>query len=276
MNVFENNFNNRFVKVKVVGVNTASEEKISGGLSALNYMLEKNFPNVNYLAVDRQDIKNLDGCKTTHKLRLLDMADERTLVRALRGADLIFIVADSVWENVKAVAIVAHCAKKIGAPVIFIAGGDFEDAEDEIIFDALVKLPSKNFEFDACKVVKNFIEAVTLPGQPKIDVKSIAAVVKNSAAIVGYGEREGRNAVVKAAKAALEHADSSTDNFKKSDKVLFNVTAAKGNLSLEEIEKLSRLFNRRVPDAEVSFGFSIDDWLVDGVKVLILAAPKAD
>lgn len=276
MDVFENNFDNRFVKVKVVGVNTTSEEKISGGLSALNYMLEKNFPNVNYLAVDRQDIKNLDGCKTAHKLRLLDMADERTLVRALRGADLIFIVADSVWENVKAVAIVAHCAKKIGAPVIFIAGGDFEDAEDEIIFDALVKLPSKNFEFDACKVVKNFIEAVTLPGQPKIDVKSIAAVVKNSAAIVGYGEREGRNAVVKATKAALEHADSSTDNFKKSEKVLFNVTAAKGNLSLEEIEKLSRLFNRRVPDAEVSFGFSIDDWLVDGVKVLIFAAPKAN
>lgn len=276
MDVFENNFNNRFVKVKVVGVNTASEEKISGGLSALNYMLEKNFPNVNYLAVDRHDIKNLDGCKTTHKLRLLDMADERTLVRSLRGADLIFIVADSVWENVKAVAIVAHCAKKIGAPVIFIAGGDFEDAEDEIIFDALVKLPSKNFEFDACKVVKNFIEAVTLPGQPKIDVKSIAAVVKGSAAIVGYGEREGRNAVVKATKAALEHADSSTDNFKKSEKVLFNVTAAKGNLSLEEIEKLSRLFNRRVPDAEVSFGFSIDDWLVDGVKVLIFAAPKAN
>lgn len=276
MDVFENNFDNRFVKVKVVGVNTTSEEKISGGLSALNYMLEKNFPNVNYLAVDRQDIKNLDGCKTAHKLRLLDMADERTLVRALRGADLIFIVADSVWENVKAVAIVAHCAKKIGAPVIFIAGGDFEDAEDEIIFDALVKLPSKNFEFDACKVVKNFIEAVTLPGQPKIDVKSIAEVVKNSAAIVGYGEREGRNAVVKATKAALEHADSSTDNFKKSEKVLFNVTAAKGNLSLEEIEKLSRLFNRRVPDAEVSFGFSIDDWLVDGVKVLIFAAPKAN
>lgn len=276
MDVFENNFNNRFVKVKVVGVNTASEEKISGGLSALNYMLEKNFQNVNYLAVDRHDIKNLDGCKTTHKLRLLDMADERTLVRSLRGADLIFIVADSVWENVKAVAIVAHCAKKIGAPVIFIAGGDFEDAEDEIIFDALVKLPSKNFEFDACKVVKNFIEAVTLPGQPKIDVNSIAAVVKGSAAIVGYGEREGRNAVVKATKAALEHADSSTDNFKKSEKVLFNVTAAKGNLSLEEIEKLSRLFNRRVPDAEVSFGFSIDDWLVDGVKVLIFAAPKAN
>lgn len=276
MDVFENNFNNRFVKVKVVGVNTASEEKISGGLSALNYMLEKNFQNVNYLAVDRHDIKNLDGCKTTHKLRLLDMADERTLVRSLRGADLIFIVADSVWENVKAVAIVAHCAKKIGAPVIFIAGGDFEDAEDEIIFDALVKLPSKNFEFDACKVVKNFIEAVTLPGQPKIDVKSIAEVVKGSAAIVGYGEREGRNAVVKATKAALEHADSSTDNFKKSEKVLFNVTAAKGNLSLEEIEKLSRLFNRRVPDAEVSFGFSIDDWLVDGVKVLIFAAPKAN
>lgn len=274
--MFENNFDNRFVKVKVVGVNTASEEKISGGLSALNCMLEKNFPNVNYLAVDRQDIKNLDGCKTAHKFRLRDMADERNLVRALRGSDLIFIVADLVWENVKAVSIVAHCAKKIGAPVIFIAGGNFEDAEDEIIFDALVKLPSKNFEFDACKIVKNFIEIVTLPGYPKIDVKGIAEAVKNSAATISYGEREGRNAVVKAAKAAIEHANDSMDDFKNSDKVLFNVTAAKGNLSLEEIQKLSRLFYRRVPNAEVSFGFSIDDWLVNSVKVLIIASAKVD
>ena len=261
------NFENHFVKVKVVGVNTATKS-----LAALNYMLEQNLKGVNYLAVDRQDVKNLDGCKASHKFRLLDMADERTLVRALRGADLIFIVADEVWENVKAVALTAHCAKKVGVPVIFIAGGNFEDAEDEIIFDALIKLPSKNFEFDSGKVVKNFIEAVTLDGQPKIDVKRIAEFVKSSAAILSYGEREGKNAVVKAAKAALEHAENSVENFSASKKILFNVTAAKGNLSLGEAQKLTRIFKRHAPDAEISFGFSIDDWLVDKVKFLLVAA----
>ena len=271
MNVLGSNFENQFVKVKVVGVNTADNEKISGGLSALNCMLEQNLQGVNYFAVDRQDVKNLDGCKAKQKLRLLDMADERTLVRALRGADLIFVVADEVWENIKVVALVAHCAKKIGAPVIFIAGGNFEDAEDEIIFDALMKLPSKNFEFDVCKVVQNFVEAVTLDGQPKIDVKGIADFVKDSAAIVSYGEREGRNAVVKSAGAALEHAQNSAENFKASKKILFNVTAAKGNLSLDEAQKLIKLFKRNAPKAEVSFGFSIDDWLVHKVKFLLVA-----
>ena len=271
MNVLGNNFENQFVKVKVVGVNTVSDEKLSGGLAALNYMLEQNLQGVNYFAVDRQDVKNLDGCKASHKCRLLDMADERTLVRALRGADLIFIVADEVWENVKVVALTAHCAKKIGVPVIFIAGGNFEDAEDEIIFDALMKLPSKNFELDAGKVVQNFIEAVTLDGQPKIDVKAISEAVKDSAAIVSYGEREGKNSVVKAAKAALEHAENSAENFKASKKILFNVTAAKGNLSLEEAQKLSNLFKRNAPHAEISFGFSIDDWLVQKVKFLLIA-----
>ena len=269
--MFENNIDNRFVKVKVIGVNTANTENFSGGLAAVNYMLEKNLQGVNYLAVDRQDVKNLDGCKAIHKFRLLNSDDEKNLTENLRGADLIFIAADEVWENIKLVALVAHCAKKIGVPVIFVAGGNFEDAEDEIIFDALIKLPSKNFEFDAGKVVQNFIEAVTLPGQPKIDVKGIAELIKNSAAVVSYGERDGKNAVVKATKAALEHAENSEENFKSIEKILFNVTATKGNLSLEEAQKLSRLIKRHAPKAEISFGFSIDDWLVDKVKFLLVA-----
>ena len=267
--MFENNFDNFFVKVKVVGVNT--KENNSGGLTALNCMLEQNLPGVNYLAVDRHDVKNLDACKAIHKFKLLTREDENFLTENLGGADLIFVVADEVWENIKVVALTAHCAKKIGVPVIFIAGGNFEDAEDEIIFDALIKLPSKNFEFDAGKVVKNFIEAVTLPGQPKIDVKTVAELVKNSGAILGYGERDGKNAVVKAAKAALEHAETTADDFKAASKILFNITAAKGNLSLEEAQKLSKLFKRHAPKAEISFGFSIDDWLVDKVKFLLVA-----
>ncbi len=267
--MFENNFDNQFVKFKVVGVNT--KENNSGGLTALNCMLEQNLPGVNYLAVDRHDVKNLDACKAIHKFKLLTREDEIFLTENLSGADLIFVVADEVWENIKVVALTAHCAKKIGVPVIFVAGGNFEDAEDEIIFDALIKLPSKNFEFDACKVVKNFIEAVTLPGQPKIDVKVVAELVKDSGAILGYSEREGKNAVVKAAKAALEHAETSADDFKAASKILFNITAAKGNLSLEEAQKLSKLFKRHAPKAEISFGFSIDDWSVDKVKILLVA-----
>ena len=273
MNVFETNFDNRYVKFKVVGVNTAGDGKLSGGLEAVNFMLNRNFQGVNYFAVDRNSVDNLDACTchAEHKFRLLDAQDEANFTDKLRGANLIFVVAADVWENLKAVALAAHCAKKIGVPVIFIAGGNFDDAEDEIIFDALVKLPNANFAADACKVVQNFIEALTLPGQPKIDVKLISHLVSNSAACVGYGERDGKNAVIKAAKAALEHVESGEENFKTAEKILFNVTAAQANLSLEEAQKLSRLIKRHAPKAEVSFGFSIDDWLVDKVKFLILA-----
>ena len=274
--MFDNNFDNKFVKIKVVGVNTASEGKLSGGLTALNFMLAQNLSGVNYLAVDRHDTENLDGCNAAHKFRLLDTDDEKILTDKMRDADLLFVVAAEVWENVKVVALAAHCAKKTGAPVIFVAGGNFEDAEDEIIFDALIKLPSKNFDADACKVVKNFVEVVTLPGDLKIDVKGIADVVKDSAAIIGYGEREGKNSVVKAARAALEHAEQSAENFKAAAKILFNVTASKGNLSLEEAQKLTRLFKRHAPKAEISFGFSVDDWLVDKVKILLIASGKVD
>ncbi len=267
-----NTFENRFVKVKVVGVHTGNDAEISGGLSALNYILEKNLSGVNCLAVDRHDTANLAACNATHKFRLLDTADEQNLTDNLNGADLIFVAADSVWENIKVVALTAHCAKKIGVPVIFIAGGNFDDAEDEIIFDALVKLPSQNFGADAAKIVQNCIEVVTLDGQPKLDVKSFTDLVRECSAIIGYGERDGKNAVVKAAKAALEHAETSADNFKSATKILFNVTAARGNLSLEEAQKLSNLLKRHAPRAEILFGFAIDDWLVDKVKFLLVAA----
>ena len=269
-----NTFENRFVKVKVVGVHTGNDAKISGGLSALNYILEKNLSGVNCLAVDRRDVANLAACNATHKFRLLDTADEQNLTENLSGADLIFVAADAVWENIKVVALTAHCAKKIGVPVIFIAGGNFDDAEDEIIFDALIKLPSKNFGADAAKIVQNFIEVVTLDGQPKLDVKSFADLVRECSAIIGYGERDGKNAVVKAARAALEHAETSADNFKSATKILFNVTAAKGNLSLEEAQKLSNLLKRHAPHAEILFGFAIDDWLVDKVKFLLVATAR--
>ena len=111
-----------------------------------------------------------------------------------------------------------------------------------------------------------------MPGQPKLGVKDIAELVNDSAAIASYSERDGKNSVVKAAKAAIEHVENSDDNFKAVTKILFNVTASKGNLSLEEAQKLSRLLKRHAPKAEIVFGFSIDDWLVDKVKFLLLAA----
>ena len=265
-----NSFDNKFVKVKVVGVHTG--EKISGGLRALNSILEKNLPGVNCLAVDGNSTDNLSECNASRKFRLMNADDEEILISDMREADLIFVVADEVWENLRCVALTAHCAKKIGVPVIFIAGGNFEDAEDEIIFDALMKLPSKNFECDACKVVQNFIETVTLDGQPKLSVKDFVELMKNSAAIVGYGERDGKNAVIKAARAAIEHAETSADDFKSAKKILFNVTAAKGNFSLEEAQKISNLLKRHAPRAEILSGFTIDDWLVDKVKFLLVAA----
>ena len=58
-----NSFDNKFIKIKVLGVNTASDGELSGGLTALNFMLEKSLSGVNYLAIDRHDKNNLVACK---------------------------------------------------------------------------------------------------------------------------------------------------------------------------------------------------------------------
>lgn len=264
-----NSFDNKFIKIKVLGINTASDGELSGGLAALNCILEKNLPGVNHLAIDRQDTINLAACKASHKFRLLDMADERVLIRNLRGSDLIFVLADQVWENIKAVALAAHCAKKSGATMILIAGGNFQDAQDEIIFDAVMNLPSENFAATAANIVESFIASMTLPGYPKFDFRTFAEFVKDSAAIVSYGE--AKNSVIFAANRALKHLEGD-EEFKASTRILFNVTAPKEKFSLDRAEKLSKLVKRYSPDAEVSFGFSVDDLLVRKVKFLIIAA----
>lgn len=257
-------FENRFIKIKVLGINTASDGELSGGLAAINCMLEKNLSGVSYLAVDRQDIYNLVACKAAHKFRLLDMADERILVRSLRGTDIVFAVVDEVWENIKVVSIATHCAKKAGTPIILIAGGDFQDAEDEIIFDAVIKLPSEDFGSNAANIVENFIEVMNLPGYPKLDFKTLVEFVKNSSAIISY--TEARNSVVLAAKRALEQI-----NFKETKKILFNVTAPKEKFSLADAQKLFHLLRNRAPDVEFLFGFSVDDWLTKKIKFLLIA-----
>jgi len=268
--VLGNNANNQFMNIKIIGVNTADDGELSGGLAAINYMLKKNLPGLNYLAIDRQDRYNLVACNAAHKFRLLGMADERALIRSLRGTDLIFVIADEVWENIKTVATTAHCAKKAGVATILIAGGNFQDAEDEIIFDAVVKLPSENFDSEAAKIVENFIESMTLTGYPKLDLKTLADFVKDSAANVGYGE--AKYSVVRAAKRAIEHVESSTENFQATKKILFNVTAPKEKFPLVSAQKISNLLKDHAPDAEFLFGYSVDDWLVRKVKFLLLAA----
>ena len=87
MDVQGTGLSNQFVKVKVVGVNTAGNEKLSGGLATINRMLEQNLQGVNYLAIDRQDVRNLDECKAIHKFRLLDKTDEENLSENQRFRD---------------------------------------------------------------------------------------------------------------------------------------------------------------------------------------------
>ncbi|MCR5833617.1 MAG: hypothetical protein K6G55_03100 [Selenomonadaceae bacterium] len=179
---------NQFANIKFVGVNTTRVEKFFGGLSAFNYVANEKIPCVECLAVDGRDIDNLVDCRADKKFRLLNVVDEKIFIDGMRGAEIIFVFAENVWENIRTVALAAHCAKKIGVPVIFIAGGNFEDAEDEIIFDALVKLPNEDFAENTCKIIRVFVDVLTHDNQMTPDFETFKAAIKNSAAVIDYVE----------------------------------------------------------------------------------------
>lgn len=155
--------------------------------------------------------------------------------------------------------------KAIGkADLIFIAGKENFDAEILKSSGALIiKIPSdkNNFEEFSYKLVKNFVEIFTLPGYPKIGFPKIFETEGNW---VDFAE--GATPID-----ALKNIIHATENFGDAEKILFNVTTSAGNFSCEDAEEIVNFLGRLAPNAEISFGCSIDDFINGAAKIILIA-----
>ena len=220
--MFEMLYTKLFLKIKVVGIDAA-------GISAINYMLEKNMTGINFFAF----AEDISQAKTLKEHKILK-SDTEKFLKEIGKADLIFIVGEKDFD--------VDILKDSGALII--------------------KIPHKdNFEEFSYKLVKNFVEIFTLPGYPKIDFPRIFEVGGN---FVSFAE--GSTPVN-----AMKNVIHATEDFGDTKEILFNVTTAAGNFSCEDAEEIVNFLGKLAPNAKISFGCSIDNFIGDEAKIILTA-----
>lgn len=220
--MFEMLYTKLFLKIKVVGIDAA-------GISAVNYMLEKNMAGINFFAF----AEDISQAKTLKEHKILK-SDTEKFLKEIGKADLIFIVGEKDFD--------VDILKDSGALII--------------------KIPHKdNFEEFSYKLVKNFVEIFTLPGYPKIDFPRIFEVAGN---FIDFAENSTPID-------AMQNVIHATENFGESKKILFNVTTSAGNFSCEDADEIVNFLQRLAPNAEISFGCSIDNFIGDEAKIVLMA-----
>ena len=220
--MFEMLYTKLFLKIKVVGIDAM-------GISAINYMLEKNMPGINFFAF----AEDISQAKTVKDHKILQSQTEKFLSE-MNDADLIFIAGEKDFD--------ANILKDSGALII--------------------KIPHKNnFEEFSYKLVKNFVEIFTLPGYPKLGFPKIFEVAGN---FISFAEDSTPIDAMK----NIIHA---TEDFSNVKEILFNVTTSAGNFSCGDAEEIFNFLSRLAPNAKISFGCSIDNFIDNEAKIILIA-----
>ena len=220
--MFEMLYSNLPVKIKVVGTDAA-------GISAVNYMLEKNMTGINFFAF----AEDISQAKTFKDHKILQSQTEKFLSE-MKDADLIFIAGEKDFDT--------NILKDSGALII--------------------KIPHRNnFEEFSYKLVKNFVEIFTLPGYPKLGFPKIFEVAGN---FISFSE--GSTPID-----AMKNIVHATEDFSNVNEILINVTTSAGNFSCGDAAEIVNFLSRLAPNAKISFGCSIDDFMNGAAKIILIA-----
>lgn len=119
--------------------------------------------------------------------------------------------------------------------------------------------------------VQGISDLIVTPGYKNVDFADVKAIMTNSgSALMGIGTGTGENRATAAARAAISSPllEISIDGAKG---VLFNITGGK-DLSMFEVDEAAKMISQAVdPDANIIFGATIDETMVDQVKISVIA-----
>ena len=132
---------------------------------------------------------------------------------------------------------------------------------------------------DAFKIVDSVLgqgvtgisDLITLPGLINVDYADVRTIMKDAgSALMGIGTGIGENRAAAAARMAISSPllEISIDGAKG---VLFNITGGP-DLTMNEVDEAAKLISAAVdPDANIIFGSTIDEQMVDQVKITVIA-----
>ncbi len=220
----------------------------------------------------------------------------------LRDCDMVFITCgEGGGTGTGAAPIIAEIAKEQGALTIAVVTKPFRfegtrrmvTAEEGIMnlkdkVDTLIVIPNQRLLevidkkmtlIEAFHVadsvltqgVQGISDLITMPGLINVDFADVRTVMTNAgSALMGMGTGVGENRAATAARTAFASPllEISIEGAKG---VLFNITGG-NDLTMAEVDEAAKQIAAQVdPDANIIFGATIDESMVDQVKITIIA-----
>lgn len=220
----------------------------------------------------------------------------------LEGSDMVFLTAGmGGGTGTGSVAVAASVAKQLGAltvavvtkPFMFegsrrmmVAEEGIEALKDKV--DALIVIPNQRLLEvvdktmtlqEAFKLadsvlgqgVQGISDLIVIPGLINVDFADVRSIMTNAgSALMGIGQAGGENRAATAARMAIASPllEVSIEGAKG---VLFNIVGGP-DLSMNEVNEAAQIISQAAePDANIIFGATIKDDLVDMVKVSVIA-----
>lgn len=217
-------------------------------------------------------------------------------------SDMVFLTCgEGGGTGTGATPIIAEVAKEIGALTVAVVTKPFAfegtrrmlTAEDGLLnlkekVDTLIVIPNQRILdvvdkkmtlIEAFRIVDSVLgqgvmgisELITLPGLINVDFADVRTIMSNAgSALMGIGTGVGENRANAAARMAISSPllEMSIDGAKG---VLFNITGG-NDLTMSEVDEAAKLIASAVDtDANIIFGATIDEQMVDQVKITVIA-----
>ena len=220
----------------------------------------------------------------------------------LRDADMVFLTCgQGGGTGTGATPIIAQIAKELGALTIAVVTKPFQfegtrrmvTAEEGIAnlkdkVDTLIVIPNQRLLevidkkmtlLEAFRVtdsvlgqgVQGIADLITMPGLINVDFADVRTIMTNAgSSLMGIGTGVGENRAATAARTAIASPllEVSIEGAKG---VLFNITGGP-DLTMAEVDAAAKQIAEVVdPDANIIFGATIDDQMVDQVRITVIA-----
>lgn len=231
-------------------------------------------------------------------------AEESTqkLQDVLEGADMVFLTAGmGGGTGTGSVAVAASVAKQVGALTVAVVTKPFtfegsrrmvvaeegiETLRDKV--DALIVIPNQRLLevvdktmslFEAFKLadsvlgqgVQGISDLIVMPGLINVDFADVRTIMTSAgSALMGIGQAGGENRAATAARMAIASPllEVSIEGAKG---VLFNIVGGP-DLSMTEVNEAAQIISQAAePDANIIFGATIKEDMVDMVKISVIA-----
>jgi cell division protein FtsZ len=220
----------------------------------------------------------------------------------LRDTDMVFLTCgEGGGTGTGATPVIAQLAKELGIltvavvtkPFTFEGARRMVNAEEGIMnlkdkVDTLIVIPNQRLLevidkkmtlLEAFRVadsvlgqgVQGISDLITMPGLINVDFADVRAIMTNAgSALMGIGTGVGENRAATAARTAIGSPllEISIEGAKG---VLFNITGG-SDLTMSEVDEAAKQISAAVdPDANIIFGATIDQDMVDQVRITVIA-----